>query len=107
MTYEYEIASWRRKREKDLSEGIMIGDILWSPVPENERKDLKLNFYPINVDFKFDAKLTLLVAKKERVLSKEDGFACLLFLISKQMVIILASKILHVEKIVILMVGCY
>ena len=73
MTYEEEINAWRKNREKDLSEGIMIGEMLWSPVPEDERKNLKLNFFPINIDFKFDAKLTLLEIKKERILSKEDG----------------------------------
>lgn len=73
MTHEEEITTWRKNREKDLSEGIMIGEMLWSPVPENERKNLKLNFFPINVYFKFYAKLTLLETKKERILSKEDG----------------------------------
>ncbi|MDF1537553.1 MAG: DUF1684 domain-containing protein [Candidatus Thorarchaeota archaeon] len=56
-----------------MSEGIMIGDILWSPVPEPERKDLKLNFFPINPELVLDAKLTLSDVKKERILSKADG----------------------------------
>ncbi len=73
MSYEKEIKIWRKSREKDLSEGVMIGDILWSPVPECERKDLKLDFFPIAPEFRFEAKLTLLETKKERVLSKADG----------------------------------
>ncbi|MFW9848246.1 MAG: DUF1684 domain-containing protein [Candidatus Thorarchaeota archaeon] len=51
----------------------MIGDILWSPVPEHERNDLKLNFFPINPEFRFRAKLTLLETRKERILSKANG----------------------------------
>lgn len=73
MTYEEEIKAWRKKREKDLSEGIMIGDMLWSPVPEDERKNLKLNFFPINTDFKFKAKIKLLEKKEERILKRLDG----------------------------------
>lgn len=73
LSFEEEIMNWRKNREKNLSEGIMIGETLWSPVPENERKNLKLNFFPINANFKFDAKITLLETKKERILSKEDG----------------------------------
>lgn len=73
MSYEEEIKNWRKNRIIDLSEGIMIGDILWSPVPESERKDLILDFFPINPDFRFDAKLTLLDERKERILSKVDG----------------------------------
>lgn len=73
MSYEEEINAWRKKRETDLSEGIMIGDMLWSPVPESERKDLKLNFFPINSEFIFSAKLTLLENQKERILTKTDG----------------------------------
>ena len=71
MSYEEEINAWRKKRETDLSEGIMIGDMLWSPVPESERKDLKLNFFPINSEFIFSAKLTLLENQKERILTKK------------------------------------
>jgi len=41
MSYEEEIESWRKDRETDLREGVMIGDMRWSPVPEDERKDLK------------------------------------------------------------------
>jgi len=73
MSYEEEIKTWRTKREKDLSEGVMIGDILWFPVPESERNDLKLNFFPIDPGFKFHAKLTILQKTKERVLTKADG----------------------------------
>ncbi len=51
----------------------MIGNMLWSPVPEHERNDLKLNFFPINPVFRFSAKLTLLETRKERILSKADG----------------------------------
>ncbi len=51
----------------------MIGDILWSPVPEPERNGLKLDFFPINHEAQFEAKLTLLDVKKERILSKADG----------------------------------
>ncbi|MBK5114599.1 MAG: DUF1684 domain-containing protein [Candidatus Heimdallarchaeota archaeon] len=56
-----------------MSEGIMIGDMLWSPVPENECKNLKLNFFPINTDFKFKAKINLLEKKEERILKRLDG----------------------------------
>jgi len=73
MTYEEEIKTWRRNREKDLSEGIMIGEMLWSPVPENERKNLKLNFYPINTEFKFNTRVKLLEEIQERVLKRLDG----------------------------------
>ena len=73
MSYEEEIMAWRRKRETDLSKGVMIGDMLWSPVPESERKDLKLNFFPVNPEFKFNARLTLLEDKRERILTKADG----------------------------------
>ena len=66
MTYEEEIFNWRKNREKELTEGIMIGDMLWSPVPENERENLKLNFYPINTDFRFNASVKLLEEKQER-----------------------------------------
>ncbi|MHA1909172.1 MAG: DUF1684 domain-containing protein [Candidatus Thorarchaeota archaeon] len=73
MPYQEEINTWRKKREQDMSEGVMIGDMLWSPVLESERKDLKLNFFPIDTEFKFNAKLTLLENKKERILTKADG----------------------------------
>ncbi|MBK5114648.1 MAG: DUF1684 domain-containing protein [Candidatus Heimdallarchaeota archaeon] len=73
MSYEEEIMNWRQNRERNLNEGIMIGDMLWSPVPEDERKNLKLNFFPIDANYKFDAKITLLESKKERTFSKEDG----------------------------------
>jgi uncharacterized protein (DUF1684 family) len=73
MTYQEEIMNWRADRERDLREGVMIGDILWSPVPEDMRESLKLHFFPINTDFKFDAKLTLLDSPKEITLEKEDG----------------------------------
>ncbi len=71
MVYQEEIITWRKNREKDLSEGIMIGDMLWSPVPENERKNLILNFFPNNANFKFDARITLSENKKERTFSKK------------------------------------
>jgi uncharacterized protein (DUF1684 family) len=73
MSYEEEINTWRKKRERNLREGVMIGDMLWSPVPESERNDLKLNFFPVDHEFKFNAKLNLLEKKKERVLTKVDG----------------------------------
>ncbi|MFW9909369.1 MAG: DUF1684 domain-containing protein [Candidatus Thorarchaeota archaeon] len=73
MSYEEEINTWRKKREADLTEGIMIGGTLWSPVPDSERSNLKLNFFPINPEFRFSSKLTLLETRKERVLTKTDG----------------------------------
>lgn len=73
MSYNNEIMSWRRKQRKNLSKGVLIGDMLWSPVPESEREDLKLNFFPINPEFKFNARLTLFKAKRERILSRADG----------------------------------
>jgi len=73
MSYDDEIIAWRKEREKELSKGVMIGDILWSPVPESEREDLKLNFFPINPKFKFNARLTLFEDKRERILSRADG----------------------------------
>jgi len=73
MTYDEDIAAWRENRERDLREGIMIGDMLWSPVPESERNNLKLHFFPINVNLKFNAKVTLLDSQKEITLLKEDG----------------------------------
>jgi uncharacterized protein (DUF1684 family) len=73
MSYEKEIDEWRKKRESDLRDGIMIGGLLWSPVSESERKNVKLNFFPINPKYRFDARLKILDSKKERILAKADG----------------------------------
>ncbi len=75
MSYEEEIKVWRGNRERNLRDGITIGDMLWSPVPESERENLKLHFFPINTEFRFTAKLTLLETQRERILSKPDGGA--------------------------------
>jgi uncharacterized protein (DUF1684 family) len=73
MSYEEEINAWRKRREANLREGIMIGDVFWSPVPESERENLKLHFFPIDSAYRYDAKLTILDKKKERILTKADG----------------------------------
>lgn len=80
MSYDSEITAWRKNREKELSKGIMIGDMLWSPVPENERKNLKLKFFPIDEDFKFKAALTKSEEKIEREYELVDGSASMPFL---------------------------
>lgn len=80
MSYDSEIIEWRKNREKELSEGIKISDMLWSPVPENERKNLKLNYFPINADYRFKASLAKFDEEIEKTYQLVDGSASIPFL---------------------------
>jgi uncharacterized protein (DUF1684 family) len=81
MKYDDEIHEWRSKREKELKEGIKIGDMLWSPVPEEERGNLKLDYFPINSDYRFEASISKLENKITREYELVDGSASIPFLI--------------------------